>query len=277
MEIILIILSSFLYSTAAFIFWVSKGGFNKRFLYTDNILLGIAISVLSILLYKSTAVSLPLQLLIFSPGIGFCLFVILFIYRFFRNPSRIITSDPDEFVSPADGRIIYIKELEKGQVPVSVKKHRLANIEEITKTRIPEQPCYLIGIAMTLFDVHMNRAPVSGKVILVKHTPGEYLGLNKPESTILNERNTIVIQREDGIMAAVVQIAARYVRRCIISVSEGEAVAHGSIIGRIRWGSQADLIIPRNCDIMVREGEQVYAGETVIARLVKQDNRTAAG
>jgi len=269
MEIILIILSSFLYSTAAFIFWVSKGGFNKKFLYTDNILLGIAISVFSILLYKSTAVSLPLQLLIFSPGIGFCLFVILFIYRFFRNPARTITSNPDEFVSPADGRIIYIKELEKGQIPVSVKKHRLANIEEITKTRIPEQPCYLIGIAMTLFDVHMNRAPISGKVILVKHTPGEYLGLNKPESTILNERNTIVIQREDGIMAAVVQIAARYVRRCIVSVSEGETVAHGSIIGRIRWGSQADLIIPRNCDIMVREGQQVYAGETVIARLMK--------
>ncbi len=277
MEILIIILSSFIYSTAAFIFWVSKGGFNKKFLYTDNILLGIAISVFSILLYKLSGISLPLQLLIFSPGIGFCLFVILFIYRFFRNPSRDITSDPDEFVSPADGRIIYIKELEKGQIPVSVKKHRLAGIEEITKTSLTGQPCYLIGIAMTLFDVHMNRAPIGGKVILVKHTPGEYLGLNNPESTILNERNTIVIQREDGIMAAVVQIAARYVRRCIISVSEGEIVEHGSIIGRIRWGSQADLIIPRNCDIMVREGQQVYAGETVIARLLKHDDLTETG
>ena len=114
----------------------------------------------------------------------------------------------------------------------------------------------------------MNRAPISGKVVLVKHTPGEFLGLNKPESTIVNERNTIVIQREDGIVAAVVQIAARYVRRCIISVSEGDNVARGAIIGRIRWGSQADLIIPRNCDIMVREGEQVYAGKTVIAKLL---------
>ncbi len=80
---------------------------------------------------------------------------------------------------------------------------------------------------MTLFDVHMNRAPISGQVVLVKHTPGEYLGLNKPESTVVNERNTIVIQREDGIMAAVVQIAARYVRRCIISVEEGETVDMG--------------------------------------------------
>jgi phosphatidylserine decarboxylase len=121
---------------------------------------------------------------------------------------------------------------------------------------------------MTLFDVHINRAPIGGKVILVKHTPGKYLGLNKPESTFLNERNTIVIQREDGIMAAVVQIAARYVRRCILSVKEGETVLPGAIIGKIRWGSQADLIIPRNCDILVREGEQVYAGKTIIARLL---------
>lgn len=269
MELAIIILTSFLYSTIAFIFWISKGGFNKRYLYTDNIFLGIAISGFSIMLYTFTGMGLLLLLLIFSPLIGFCLFVILFLFRFFRNPARTITSDPDEFVSPADGRIIYIKELEKGQIPVTVKKYRLVSIDEITKTSIPEQPCYLIGIAMTLFDVHMNRAPISGKVILVKHTPGQFLGLNTPESTIVNERNTIVIQREDGIMTAVVQIAARHIRRCIISVKEGEIVAHGSIIGRIRWGSQADLIIPRNCEIMVREGEQVYAGKTVIAKLLK--------
>jgi phosphatidylserine decarboxylase len=269
MDIIIIILSSFLYSSAVFIFWISKGGFNRRFLYTDNIFLGIGISAFSILFYKITGIRLPYLLLLFSPVIGFCLFLILFLYRFFRNPARKILSGPDEFVSPADGRIIYIKELEKEQIPVSVKKYRLAQITEITKTSIPEQPCYLIGIAMTLFDVHMNRAPISGKVVLVKHTPGEFLGLNKPESTVVNERNTIVIKREDGIMVAVVQIAARYVRRCIISVKEGETVEHGAIIGRIRWGSQADLIIPRNCEILVREGEQVYAGETIMAKLMK--------
>jgi phosphatidylserine decarboxylase len=268
MEIILIILTSFLYSTAAFIFWIVKGGFNKRYLYTDNILLAVAISLFSVILYKSGVAGLVSLILVFSPLIGFSLFVLLFLYRFFRNPQRIITTNPDEFVSPADGRIIYIKELEKGQIPVSVKKYRMANIEEITKTRITEQPCYLIGIAMTLFDVHMNRAPISGKVILVKHTPGEFLGLNKPASTVVNERNTIVIQREDGVMTAVVQIAARYVRRCIVSVSEGDNVSHGAIIGRIRWGSQADLILPRNSEILVREGEQVYAGKSVIAKLL---------
>ncbi len=128
MGIIIIILASFLYSTAAFIFWVSKGGFNKRYLYTDNIMLGIMISIFSVLLYMISDISLTVLLLIFSPFIGFCLFILLFLYRFFRNPERKITSDPDEFVSPADGRIIYIKELEKGQIPVSVKKYRLAHI-----------------------------------------------------------------------------------------------------------------------------------------------------
>jgi phosphatidylserine decarboxylase len=267
MESILIILASFFYSTAAFIFWVVKGGFNKKYLYTDNILLGSAIGLVGLLIYKLTTIRILFLLLLICPAIGFSLFILLFLYRFFRNPNRKIAAGYDEFVSPADGRIIYIKEIEKGEIPVSVKKMRIARISEITKTDIIEQPCYLIGIAMTLFDVHMNRAPISGKIILVKHTPGEYLGLNKPESTIINERNTIVIRREDGIMVAVVQIAARYVRRCIVSVKEGDTVSHGGIIGRIRWGSQADMIIPRNCDILVREGEQVYAGKSIIAKL----------
>jgi phosphatidylserine decarboxylase len=269
MVIAVIILTSLLYSTSAFIFWVSKGGFNKKVLYIDNILLGVALSGSSVFIYTSINIGIAYLLFIITPFVGFCLFSLLFLYRFFRNPERKITAGQHQIVSPADGRVIYIKELEKNQVPVSVKKLRLASIEEITRTPIPEQPCYLIGIAMTLFDVHMNRAPIGGKIILVKHTTGSYLGLNKPESTIQNERNTIVIQREDGIIAAVVQIAARYVRRCIVSVREGEIVDKGAIIGRIRWGSQADLIIPRNCEILVREGEQVYAGETIIANLLK--------
>lgn len=274
MDIIIIILSSFLYSSAAFIFWVVKGGFNKRFLYTDNLLLGTVMSGILLFIYNVAGTNLYFLIIVLSPLTGFILFVLLFLYRFFRNPSRKITTNTDDIVSPADGRIIYIKELEKGQTPVSVKKHRLASINEITKTEITEQPCYLIGIAMTLFDVHINRAPLEGKVILVKHTPGDFLGLNKPESTIVNERNTVVIRREDGIMVAVIQIAARYVRRCIVSVTEGENVGHGSVIGKIRWGSQADLVIPRNCEILVREGEQVFAGSTVIAKLIRYNVST---
>jgi phosphatidylserine decarboxylase len=198
------------------------------------------------------------------------LFIGLFFYRFFRNPKRIIPGSENDLVSPADGRIIYIKELESNQIPVTVKKKRIANISEITKTDILEQPCYLIGIAITLFDVHMNRAPIDGKVILVKHTPGTSIGLNTPESTLTNERNTTVFEREDGIKAGVVQIAARGVNRCIVMPKVGETVKRGGIFGKIRWGSQTDLIIPRNCEILVREGEQVHAGSTIIGKLLDQ-------
>ena len=151
-------------------------------------------------------------------------------------------------------------------MPVSVKKLKIANISEITKTDILKQPCYLIGIAMTLFDVHMNRAPIDGEVILVKHTSGTAIGLNTPISTVENERNTLVIKRDDGILVGIVQIAARWVDRCIVSPKEGDKVERGQIIGKIRWGSQLDMIIPRNSEILVREGEQIFAGSTIIAR-----------
>jgi phosphatidylserine decarboxylase len=267
MEQLVIILTTFLLSTSMFIFWVVKGGFNKKYLYTDNILLAIIASVINLLVFYYVPV--PFWMIVpFIAGIVILLlFIGLYYYRFYRNPNRIIPGGKNDIVSPADGRIIYIKELEVNQTPVTVKKKRIANISEITKTDILQQPCYLIGIAMTLWDVHYNRAPIDGKIVLVKHTPGTAIGLNTPESTLTNERNTTVFEREDGIKAGVVQIAARGVSRCIVMPKEGEIMKRGQIFGKIRWGSQADLIIPRNCEILVREGEQVYAGSTIIAKL----------
>jgi phosphatidylserine decarboxylase len=268
MEYIIIFLSTLLLSTSAFIFWVVKGGFNRKCLYTDNLILGITTGVINIGIYYF----IPIPLWIMDPFIcGFIVlifFMLLFLYRFFRNPHRDIKGGRNDIVSPADGRVIYIKELEKNQVPVTIKKMRVADITEITKTEILEQPCYLVGIAMTLFDVHYNRAPIDGKVILIKHTPGTSIGLNTPESTLTNERNTTVFEREDGVRAGVVQIAARGVNRCIVMAKEGETISRGQIFGKIRWGSQADIIFPRNCEILVREGEQVYAGSTIIGRLI---------
>lgn len=269
MHQLVIILSSLLMSSALFIFWVAKGGFNRRYLYTDNLLLGIAAAILTLILYY--AVSVPFWLLVpfISGFIILVLFVLLFLYRFFRNPKRVIPGEADDIVSAADGRVIYIKELEINQTPVTVKKMRIANLNEITKTDLLTQPCYLIGIAMTLFDVHMNRSPIDGTVTFIQHTPGTAIGLNTPSSTVTNERNTVIIEREDGVKSGVVQIAARGVNRCIVTASEGDRVSRGEIIGKIRWGSQLDMIIPRNCEIKVREGEQVYAGKTVIGRLLR--------
>lgn len=266
MEYVIVVLSTLLLSTAMFVFWVAKGGFNRKYLYTDNLLLGFVAIVVNLMIYRF----IPMPFWLLTPFVsGFVvlvLFVLLFLYRFFRNPARNIPGEKNDIVSPADGRVIYIKELEANQIPVTIKKKRIAGISEITKTDILEQPCYLIGIAMTLFDVHYNRAPIDGNIIMVKHTPGTAIGLNNPESTIINERMTTVFEREDGIKVGVVQIAARWVSRCIVMKNSSDVLKRGDIFGKIRWGSQADLIIPRNCEIMVREGEQVYAGSTIIAK-----------
>jgi len=256
-------------SSALFIFWVAKGGFNRKFLYTDNLLLGFAGAILTLILYYTVTVPFWLLVPFISGFLILVLFVLLFLYRFFRNPKRIIPGKADDIVSGADGRVIYIKELEVNQTPVTVKKLRIANLNEITKTDLLTQPCYLIGIAMTLFDVHMNRSPIDGTVTFIQHTPGTAIGLNTPSSTVTNERNTVIIEREDGVRTGIVQIAARGVKRCIVMASEGDRVSRGEIIGKIRWGSQLDMIIPRNCEIKVREGEQVYAGKSVIGTLLR--------
>lgn len=268
MEFIIIILSTFLLSTALFVFWIAKGGFNRKYVYTDNICLALIASAINIAVYSFITLPLWVVTPFISGFVVFFLFIVLFLYRFFRNPRRKTPGDSNDIVSGADGRIIYIKELEINQIPVTVKRLRIADVSEITKTDILKQPCYLIGIAMTLFDVHINRSPIDGEIILVKHTAGTALGLNTPSSTITNERNTVVIRRHDGILVGIVQIAARFVSRCIISSKSGENVKRGDIIGKIRWGSQLDMIIPRNCEIFVREGDQVYAGSTIIARLL---------
>jgi phosphatidylserine decarboxylase len=270
MEQIIIVLASFLMSSAIFIFWVARGGFNRRLLYTDNLLLGTAGALISLLLHHFVQVPFWVIVPFVCGFIILLLFILLFLYRFFRNPKRVIPGGPDDVVSAADGRIIYIKELETGQTPVTVKKMRVANISEITKTDMLKQPCYLIGIAMTLFDVHINRSPVDGRITFIQHTPGSAIGLNTPSSTLANERNTVVIDREDGVRTGIVQIAARGVSRCIINATVGDKVSRGQIIGKIRWGSQLDMIIPRNSEILVREGEQVYAGKTIIARLITE-------
>jgi len=272
MEQVVVLLSSFLMSTAIFVFFVAKGGFNRKYLYTDNLILGAVTSILTLGIYYSLDIFFIIIAPFINGTITLVLFICLFIYRFFRNPYREIPGNINDIVSGADGRVIYIKELEVNQLPVSVKKLRISSVSEITKTDILKQPCYLIGIAMTLFDVHMNRAPIDGKVILVKHTSGTAIGLNTPVSTIQNERNTVVFQRDDGVLVGIVQIAARWVDRCIVSPSEGDDVERGQIIGKIRWGSQLDMIIPRNSEILVREGEQVFAGSTIIAKYLGNEN-----
>jgi phosphatidylserine decarboxylase len=185
---------------------------------------------------------------------------------FFRDPDRVAPDSNDFIVSPADGQIIYVREIQPGQVPVADKKGRAYPIEELSGTRLADAGAVAVGISMNLSDVHVNRAPIAGRVTLVRHVAGTFGSLRNPEMMFSNERATTIIDA-GGLQVALVQIASRLVRRIVTFVSEGEATQVGQRIGAIRFGSQVDLIVPAAADIrlVVQTGDRVVAGRTVVA------------
>lgn len=190
-------------------------------------------------------------------------------YRFYRDPERELTdADGDVVISPADGEIVYVHRSEGGVLPSSTKKGRTYELIELTKTPLREADAYVIGIAMSFLDVHVNRAPIAGTIRLRKHFPGRFGSLGRPEMVYENERATTIIERDD-LEIAVVQIASRLVRQIAPYVKVGEHVALGQRIGVIRLGSQVDVVLPVGCgvEVAVRKGDRVWAGRTVLARL----------
>ena len=231
-----------LVSTLMYLYLHYKTHMRLRFLFVDN----LVVIVSSFLIVT----------------IGFSITML----RFWRTPKRKVTASEQEIVSPADGKIIYIKQLSSKETPISMKKGRVSKLSEITKTEILETPCWLIGINMTAFDVHKNCAPISGTITLNKHTNGEFLSLKTLKSEVENERNTFVIENE-RIKVGVIQIASRRVRRIDSYCKKNDFVSKGEWIGMIRFGSQVDVIIPISCEIKVNIGDQIFAKKSIIASL----------
>ena len=195
-------------------------------------------------------------------------------YRFYRDPERSVPeTDSDVVISPADGEVIYVRRSEGGLLPCSTKKGRDYELVELTKTPLRADDAYVIGIAMSFLDVHVNRAPIAGKVRLRKHFPGRFGSLGRPEMVYENERATTIIERGD-LEIAVVQIASRLVRQIGAYVKVGEDVALGQRIGVIRLGSQVDVVLPvcPGVQVSVQPGERVRAGQTVLAVLDGTDD-----
>ena len=188
------------------------------------------------------------------------------LFFFYRDPKRIPPDKEGIIVSPADGFVRYVRRIEGGSVPEAIKGKSNIPIKEIAKTDFTDNDGYIIGITMRILDVHVNRAPISGKVVFQKHTNGKFLSLKSPESDILNERNTILIDT-GHFNIGVVQIASRGIRKIVSYINEGEDIKIGQRIGMIKYGSQADLILPdiKGLRITVKEGEQVYGGKSIIA------------
>lgn len=264
---ILLLLEIILVSTVLYMFVHRKTHILLSYLYKDNVV-NIALvaaagyGLLQVLPLWGVAVVLPF-------AVGICA-VLLFVVRFYRKPfwrRGAANAKPNQIISSADGRVIYIKKINSGEVPVSVKNGRKATLTEIMQTGIMEYPCWLIGIEMTPFDVHRNGAPVEGRVILNKHIDGEFRSLKDSEALAHNERNTMVFEMADGKKIGIVQTASRMVRRIVTYVAEGETVKKGDWIGMIKFGSQVDMIVPESAKVCVSLGQQVYVQETVVAEL----------
>lgn len=191
----------------------------------------------------------------------------LVMQRFYRDPERRPPDGDDVIVSPADGSVVYIRRAEGGVLPVSHKFLRDYPLEELTRTRLHTGDALVIGISLSLLDVHVNRAPTSGRIAFQRHSPGRFGSLKRPEMVFENERATIVIERAP-LQVAVVLIASRLVRRIVTFLEEGEDIAMGERIGVIRFGSQVDVVIPADAGlaVTVAEGDRVVAGESIIAR-----------
>ncbi|XRP96275.1 archaetidylserine decarboxylase [Methanocaldococcus sp. 16A] len=186
--------------------------------------------------------------------------LLLFTVYFYRDPDREITKGNNIILSPADGTVEYIKFYKNGKAEV----FKDGNCYVLNVSKYFPNGCYVVGIFMSPFDVHVNRAPISGKVIYIKHIDGSFYPAFLKDVEKINERNIAIIKNGSDYIG-VVQIAGFVARRCWLSIKEGDYVEIGQRIGKIKLGSQTAVIIPSNYNITVKVGEKVYGGQTIIA------------
>jgi len=190
-------------------------------------------------------IGVPLALGLVAIGLGWPFLAIpllalaAFSTWFFRDPERPVPADPALVVAPADGKVVEVERLPDGRL-------RLA-------------------IFLSIFDVHVNRSPVAGRVVRVEHTPGRFLAAWKPETRDVNERNEVVLETERGPVR-VLQVAGLVARRIVCRTTPGEPLGKGERFGMIRFGSRTELTLPPGARPAVRVGDTVRGGASVVAR-----------
>jgi len=175
-----------------------------------------------------------------------CALLVLFCANFFRDPEREIPPGDDVVVAAADGVVVDILEIDEN---------------EVLKTK-----CRRVGIFLSVFDVHVNRAPIGGKITYTQHHPGKYLDARNPECSKLNEALTWAFE---GAKATLVvrQITGAIARRIVPWAQVGQSVEKGFRFGMIRFGSRTEIYLPLDAEVTVKIGDKVAGGQTVIARL----------
>ena len=171
-------------------------------------------------------------------------------YYFFRDPVRVTPMADGLVVSPADGEVSLV---EPAIPPAELGLGR--------------EPRVRVSVFMSVFDCHVNRAPVPGTVTAIHYRPGKFLSAELDKASEDNERNALVIRTPDGVDLAVVQIAGLVARRILCEVREGAALERGDRFGMIRFGSRLDVYLPDGTAPRVAVGQRCIAGETVLAVL----------
>jgi len=164
--------------------------------------------------------------------------LLLFMLNFFRDPERKVPAEPGLYLAPADGRVLHAKDEEAG--------------------------CR-VDIFMNVFNVHVNRAPMSGRIVHMQYFPGKFVNASFDKASQDNERNRIEMDSEAGHLA-ITQIAGLIARRIVSYVAVGDRVQAGERVGMIRFGSRVNCEIPAGFELAVQAGQNVKAGETVLAR-----------
>jgi phosphatidylserine decarboxylase len=185
----------------------------------------------------------------FSLLSGLFLLLAFCVACFFRNPERNGPQDEDAVLSSADGKVTSIK-------------------PDVVSGLTGNGPFTRVSVFMSVFNVHVNRWPVSGRVTRIRHIKGSFLDARQADSSEVNERNAISIESPSG-QFEVVQIAGKIARRIACWARENEYVTRGERLGLIRFGSRVDLYLPPQASIQVSEGDHVKAGVTIIARFTK--------
>lgn len=171
----------------------------------------------------------------------------VFALWFFRNPERHAPPGDRLVVAPADGKIVYVGEVDDA-------RH--------LKTRAVK-----VSIFMNVFNVHVNRAPESGKIESILYNPGKFIAANLDKASLDNEQNGLVMVTDSGHRLAFVQIAGLVARRIVCWVKPGDRVARGERFGMIMFGSRVDVYMPVGTEMKVRPGDKTAAGETVLGVL----------
>ena len=197
------------------------------------------------------AVIITMLLILINKILGVIGFVLtVWVYYFFRDPERYPINDDSFLVSPADGVISLI---------VNVRGPKELNMENKEFQRV--------SVFMNVFNCHVNRVPVTGKIDEIFYKPGKFIDASLDKASEDNERNLIKYSNNTGKTFAIVQIAGLVARRIVCEVKEGQNLNQGDRIGIIRFGSRVDLYFDNDYKLLAKQGQTVVAGESLLAKI----------